>query len=89
MPAGRRARHGVLITPTQDGAEPMDHHPLMTVALESARQEDLMREARQLQRHRHLVATEEQLPDRTAAMSRRLIRSIPRGIGAALAPSRP
>jgi len=58
-------------------------HPLITVALAAARREDLVREAQQFQRHH--VAGEGQRPDRAAAMSRRLLRSIPRGIDAALA----
>jgi hypothetical protein len=64
------------------------HHPLITVALVSAKHEDLLREARQFQRHRHRETAVGQLPARAAAMSRRLIRSIPRGIDAALALSR-
>lgn len=64
------------------------HHPLITVALASAKQEDLMREARRVLRHRHREAASGQRPERVAARSPRLFATIPRGISAALAASR-
>lgn len=65
------------------------YDPITTVAFASVRHEDLMREVRQFQRQRHheaLVA--QRRPARAAAMNRRLIRAVARGLVAALALSR-